>query len=235
VSIYLILLASIQAIMHKNKILLIITLIFIVIAVICIYISSEPSNTPPVSKPVEYKIVLAKKAPTLEGLHKSSEPLIDTRKIDDSKIQVKALLEDEIQLEQEQITTAMELINSADNEERIEGIELLGAYPNPESEAILTQLLTNDEASDIRNVAALSLGAFEVLLDSTINDLISALADESEDVRFSALSTLENYMLGLEEVSVSRKTIHSQLTAKTLSSELPQDTRDALTDILSDE
>ncbi len=234
-SIYLILLASIQAIMHKNKILLIITLIFIVIAVICIYISSEPSNTPPVSKPVEYKIVLAKKAPTLEGLHKSSEPLIDTRKIDDSKIQVKALLEDEIQLEQEQITTAMELINSADNEERIEGIELLGAYPNPESEAILTQLLTNDEASDIRNVAALSLGAFEVLLDSTINDLISALADESEDVRFSALSTLENYMLGLEEVSVSRKTIHSQLTAKTLSSELPQDTRDALTDILSDE
>jgi hypothetical protein len=235
VSIYLILLASIQAIMHKNKILLIITLIFIVIAVICIYISSEPSNTPPVSKPVEYKIVLAKKAPTLESLHKSSEPLIDTRKIDDSKIQVKALLEDEIQLEQEQITTAMELINSADNEERIEGIELLGAYPNPESEAILTQLLTNDEASDIRNVAALSLGAFEVLLDSTINDLISALADESEDVRFSALSTLENYMLGLEEVSVSRKTIHSQLTAKTLSSELPQDTRDALTDILSDE
>lgn len=221
--------------MHKNKILLIITLIFIVIAVICIYISSEPSNTPPVSKPVEYKIVLAKKAPTLESLHKSSEPLIDTRKIDDSKIQVKALLEDEIQLEQEQITTAMELINSADNEERIEGIELLGAYPNPESEAILTQLLTNDEASDIRNVAALSLGAFEVLLDSTINDLISALADESEDVRFSALSTLENYMLGLEEVSVSRKTIHSQLTAKTLSSELPQDTRDALTDILSDE
>jgi HEAT repeat protein len=210
-------------------------LIFIVIAVICIYISSEPSNTPPVSKPVEYKIVLAKKAPTLESLHKSSEPLIDTRKIDDSKIQVKALLEDEIQLEQEQITTAMELINSADNEERIEGIELLGAYPNPESEAILTQLLTNDEASDIRNVAALSLGAFEVLLDSTINDLISALADESEDVRFSALSTLENYMLGLEEVSVSRKTIHSQLTAKTLSSELPQDTRDALTDILSDE
>ena len=234
-SIYLILLASIQAIMHKNKILLIITLIFIVIAVICIYISSEPSNTPPVSKPVEYKIVLAKKAPTLESLHKSSEPLIDTRKIDDSKIQVKALLEDEIQPEQEQITTAMELINSADNEERIEGIELLGAYPNPESEAILTQLLTNDEASDIRNVAALSLGAFEVLLDSTINDLISALADESEDVRFSALSTLENYMLGLEEVSVSRKTIHSQLTAKTLSSELPQDTRDALTDILSDE
>jgi hypothetical protein len=221
--------------MHKNKILLIITLIFIVIAVICIYISSEPSNTPPVSKPVEYKIVLAKKAPTLEGLHKSSEHLIDTRKIDDSKIQVKALLQDEIQLEQEQITTAMELINSADNEERIEGIELLGAYPNPESEAILTQLLTNEEASDIRNVAALSLGAFEVLVDSTINDLISALADESEDVRFSALSTLENYMLGLEEVSNSRKTIHSQLTAKTLSSELPQDTRDALTDILSDE
>jgi hypothetical protein len=152
--------------MHKNKILLIITLIFIVIAVICIYISSEPSNTPPVSKPVEYKIVLAKKAPTLEGLHKSSEHLIDTRKIDDSKIQVKALLQDEIQLE---------------------------------------------------------------------HDLISALADESEDVRFSALSTLENYMLGLEEVSNSRKTIHSQLTAKTLSSELPQDTRDALTDILSDE
>ena len=129
----------------------------------------------------------------------------------------------------------MELINSADNEERIEGIELLGAYPNPESEAILTQLLTNEEASDIRNVAALSLGAFEVLVDSTINDLILALADESEDVRFSALSTLENYMLGLEEVSDSRKTIHSQLRAKTLSSELPQDTRDALTDILSDE
>ena len=221
--------------MHKNKFLLIITLIFIVIAVTCIYISSEPSNTPPISKPIDYKIALAKKAPALEGLHKSSEPLIGTRKIDDSKIQVKALLQDEIQLEQEQITTAMELINSADNEERIEGIELLGAYPNPESEAILTQLLTNDEASDIRNVAALSLGAFEVLVDSTINDLILALADESEDVRFSALSTLENHMLGLEEVSDSRKRIHSQLTAKTLSSELPQDTRDALTDILSDD
>ena len=74
-----------------------------------------------------------------------------------------------------------------------------------------------------------------MLVDSTINDLILALADESEDVRFSALSTLENYMLGLEEISDSRKTINSQLTAKTLSSELPQDMRDALTEILSDD
>ncbi|MEY3788114.1 MAG: hypothetical protein RLZ75_2321 [Pseudomonadota bacterium] len=221
--------------MHRNKILLIITFIFVVIAVVYIFILSEPTSTPSFSNAVENKIALAKKAPALEGLHKSSEPLIDMKKIDSSKIQVKALLQDEIQLEQEQITTAIELINSTDNEERIEGIELLGAYPNPESEAILAQLLTNDEASNIRNVAALSLGAFEVLVDSTINDLISALADESEDVRFSALSTLENYMQGLEEVSDSRKTIHSQLTAKTLTSELPQDTRDALTDILSDE
>jgi len=212
-----------------------ITLIFIVIVVLWIYIPSEPSKVPSISEPVEYKKRLDKKNSESERLHKTPNHLINKRKNDEAEDQVKVLLQDEIKLEEEQITTAMELINSADNEERIEGIELLGAYPNPESEAILTQLLTNDEASDIRNVAALSLGTFEVLVDSTIHDLISALADESEDVRFSALSTLENHMLGLEEVSDSRKRIHSQLTAKTLSSELPQDTRDALTDILSDE
>lgn len=221
--------------MQKNKILVMITLIFFVIVVLWIYIPSEPDKVASVSEPVEYKEGLDKKNSGSGRLHKTFKPLINRKKIDGSKDPVKVLLQDEIKLEQEQITTAMELINSADKEERIEGVELLGAYPNPESEAILTQLLTNDQASDIRNVAALSLGAFEVLVDSTINDLISALVDESEDVRFSALSTLENYMLGLEEVSVSRKTIHSQLTAKTLSSELPQDTRDALTDILSDE
>lgn len=221
--------------MQKNKILVTITLIFFVIVVLWIYKPSDPSEAPSVSEPVEYKKGLDKKDSELERLHKTSKPLINRRKIDGSENQVKVLLQDEIKLEQEQIATAMELINSADNEERIEGVELLGAYPNPETEVILAQLLVNDQAFDIRNVAALSLGAFEVLIDSTINDLMTALTDESEDVRLSSLSTLESYMLGLDEGSDSRKTIHAELTTKLSSNKLPQDTHDALAEILRDE
>ena len=89
--------------MQKNKILVMITLIFFVIVVLWIYIPSEPDKVASVSEPVEYKEGLDKKNSGSGRLHKTFKPLINRKKIDGSKDPVKVLLQDEIKLEQEQI------------------------------------------------------------------------------------------------------------------------------------
>ena len=82
-----------------------------------------------------------------------------------------------------------ELINSQQKEERVAAIQQLGAYPDQASETLLTQLLTTDQEPSVRNAAALSLGIIDTPEDSTLHALIDALEDESEVVRFTALST----------------------------------------------
>jgi HEAT repeat protein len=144
-------------------------------------------------------------------------------------------VEDEAQIEREQIAAAMALLYSTNNEERIEAVEQLGAYPSPETEATLSQLLTTDTNAEVRNAAALSLGSLDTPSDSTINGLVNALADQNEDVRFSALSTLEDFMLGLEEDAPNYKKIREELKAKAAGQGVPKDTREAISEILRDQ
>ena len=64
-------------------------------------------------------------------------------------------------------------------------------------------------------------------------DLILALADPSKEVRFSALSTLENTMTSLDKASTSYQNIYAQLSLKATSTELPQDIREAMSQIVN--
>ena len=146
-------------------------------------------------------------------------------------------LQDKIEQDQEQeyISSALQLINSPQHEQRIEGLEALSTYQKPETEAVLAQLLVNDENAEVRNMAALNLGSFHKLLDSTLYDLMFALADTSKEVRFSALSTLENTLAGLEKASDNYQTIYAQLSLKASSKELPHDIGEAISKIVAQE
>lgn len=141
------------------------------------------------------------------------------------------MAEDE-ELEREQISAAMAQLGSTNDEERIEAVEQLGAYPNPETEATLSQLLISDRNPEVRNAAALGLGSLEEPSEATIAALMSALDDANEDVRFSALSTLEDFMLGQEDDSSQYRRIHDGLVAKAASQGLPQDLRDSINEII---
>ncbi len=144
------------------------------------------------------------------------------------------LLDDD-QIEKEQIAEAMTQLGSTNDEERIEAVEQLGAYPNPETEATLGQLLTTDANAEVRNAAALSLGSLDGPSDATIAALMSALEDQSEDVRFSALSTLEDFMLGQEEDSTNYRRIQDGLRLKAASRSIPEDLKESINEVLKDQ
>lgn len=204
---------------------------------IAIYFSDPPEsvNTILVGEPEKSKVEPEKQTLEIKRAALSAKQVITQQKSQPSKTQVNVLLQEEIELEQEQTTLALELINSTDNEDRTEGIEILSAYPKPEFEIILAQLLANDDEPDIRNVAALGLASFDVLSDASISDLMTALNDKSEDVRLNSWSTLDNYLMGLDEESHSRKMILSQLTAKLTNKEIPEDISETIKESLESE
>lgn len=144
-------------------------------------------------------------------------------------------MENDEQYEKEQISTAMRQLSSTNEEERVEAVEQLGAYPSPETETILVQLLAQDSNAEVRNAAALSLGSMDEPSDGAIMTLMSALEDQSEDVRFSSLSTLEDYMLSQEEDSANYKRIREGLRQKSEAAGLAQDLRDSIKEILKDQ
>jgi HEAT repeat protein len=143
-------------------------------------------------------------------------------------------LEDDAQIEQEQINSALSQLASPDVAQRVEGAEQLGAYPTKEAEAALLQALASDSEPEVRSAAAQSLGYVEKPTEGTIGGLVSALEDSNDDVRLNALSTLEDFLLSSEENSKRYKKILGALKARADSRSVPQDTRDAIRDILQD-
>jgi hypothetical protein len=108
------------------------------------------------------------------------------------------------------------------------------AYPSVESEMKLTQLLLTDSNSEVRNAAALSLVSIKSPSYATIYDLISALEDESKNVRFSALSTLQDYILRQKDNFEYGQKIQSELNYKIKNKNFPNDTRDAINQMLKE-
>ena len=164
-----------------------------------------------------------------------SEADITQPQFDTDAIEFEEEVYDDAQIEKEQIDVAIGLISSSKYEERIEGVEKLGAYPNAEMEMILGQLLTTDTNPDVRNAAALSLGSIDLPSNLTINYLMSVLEDESGDVRFNALSTLEDYLLGMEQGSISHKLIMDELIAKASEQRISLDVRDSINEFLKNQ
>ena len=141
---------------------------------------------------------------------------------------------DDAQIEREQIAEAMAHLASQNQEERVEAVEQLGAYPSPDTEATLGQLLAADSNPEVRNAAALSLGSLDAPTESSLSILLSALDDQSEDVRFSALSTLEDFMLAQDENSPTYDRIRSALQTKVGASGVPDELKDSINEVLRD-
>jgi hypothetical protein len=139
---------------------------------------------------------------------------------------------DDAKLERQQIAEATKKLASGLETDRIEGVEALGAYPNPDTEATLSKVLATDPSADVRNAAALSLGALEAPSAGTLSTLLTAIKDPSDDVRFSALSTLEDLMLGQDEEAPIAKTIRAGLETLIQSPGIPDDLKDSIREVL---
>lgn len=142
--------------------------------------------------------------------------------------------EEEAATEKEQVDAALAQLASPEAEQRIEGAEQLGAYPTKEAEQALTQALSGDTDAEVRNTAAQSLGYVEKPTDATLAALFGALEDQNEDVRGSALSSLEDFLLGSDEGSKRYKKLLAGLQARLDSRSVSEDTRTAIRDILQD-
>ena len=129
---------------------------------------------------------------------------------------------------------AKELLRSTNQSQRIEGLELLGAYPSPTNEAILADYLVSRESPEIRSIAAISLSTLENPTPSTIDTLLNTLDDPSEDMRFSALSTLEDYLTVAESGSAAQRRIQKGLRSKLESKCLQADIQKDIDDIVHD-
>ena len=143
--------------------------------------------------------------------------------------------EDEAQSEKEQVDAALVQLNSSDPAQRVEAAEQLGAYPTKESEAALTQLLSTDSDPEVRSAAAQNLGYVERPSDTTLDVLLKSLEDQNEEVRLSALSTLEDFLLGSDQGSKRYTKIVAELQNRTGSQTIPEDTREAIQDVLKDQ
>ena len=134
--------------------------------------------------------------------------------------------------ESQQLKLAKQLLESKKPSDRIEAAERLSAYPSFEMEATLLKVLTEDANGDVRNAAAVGLGGLENPSEAAIAGLLRAMDDTQESVRFSALSTLEDYLLGLDPQSVGSLAISNGLRSKLENRKLPANLRASIREAL---
>jgi hypothetical protein len=218
------------------KRIIILSLIILSIALAISLVVGVPFTTPPeppaetekpqTAKPAVPPAVKQKPAPTQNTAPTLPSPMPP---LDESGSEY------EEQTEEQQLATAREQLNSANPEQRIEGAEQLAAFPSKETEALLAQVLATDPEAEVRNAAVQSLGYVESPTDSTIDIVMAALEDRNEDVRTSALSTLEDFMVESGEDSKRYGKILAGLKAKAASRATPKDMREAIRDVLEDQ
>jgi HEAT repeat protein len=134
--------------------------------------------------------------------------------------------------ESQQLKLAKQLLESKKPSDRIEAAERLSAYPSLEMESMLLKALREDANSDVRNAAAAALGSLEDPSRASISGLLDAIDDSQENVRFSALSTLEDYLLGLDPQSPGFLAISNGLRSKLENRKLPTNLRASIREAL---
>jgi hypothetical protein len=140
----------------------------------------------------------------------------------------------EVTTEKKEMARAQQLLASTNEKHRIEGLKLLGAFPNPMNEVLLVGYLKDKENPNIRSTAALALSTLGKPSASTIDTLLSTLEDQSEDVRFSALSTLEDYLILVKQDPASQQRIRDGLRVKLQANRLQADIQKDIDDIVHD-
>lgn len=144
-------------------------------------------------------------------------------------------IEEDKRIDNEQVALAGEWLRSINPRQRIDGAEQLSAYPTAEAEKLLVDALVTDIAPEVRSAAAQSLAAFERPTQAAVAALLAAVEDENEDVRLSALNTLENIAAGEETGSPRYKKILAGLKKAAKSGRVPSETREAIRDFLQDQ
>ena len=134
--------------------------------------------------------------------------------------------------ESNQLKFAKPLLESKKPSDRIEAVERLSAYPSLEMESTLLKVLRDDSNNEVRNAAAISLGSLEDPSLTTISGLLNAIEDTKENVRFSALSTLEDYLQGLDPKSPGFLAIENGLRTKLENRRLPPNLKASIREAL---
>lgn len=134
-----------------------------------------------------------------------------------------------------QIADAAESLRSIDSNERIGGAEQLAAYPTREAENLLVEALQTDMEAEVRATAATSLMQVRKPGRKTVSALLSALADENEDVRDAVLETLTFHIQHLEPDSTAYKQLLAELKKVSSSKRVPKSTREEIRDFLADQ
>jgi HEAT repeat protein len=138
-------------------------------------------------------------------------------------------------LDEEQVASAQKWLQSPDPQQRLAGAEQLSAYPNPHAEKLLANALTNDPNPQVRSSAARSLEFFENPKDNTLIALLNRLKDKNEEVRMTALGTLETYIGNEPYGSVRSKQILKKLKKAARFRNISKDTRKSIQDFLTEQ
>lgn len=142
---------------------------------------------------------------------------------------------DEEQTDAEQVLEALESLKSKDPDERVTGVEQLAAFPTAEAEQQLVVTMAGDADADVRSAAAQSLGQFETVSDASLDALLKALEDKSEDVQISALDSIESVASDLESDSLRFKKIVAELKKRKSMKKLKVETRQSIKEFLEDQ
>ena len=137
--------------------------------------------------------------------------------------------------EAEQIELAKQWLLDLNLEKRIAGLEQLTAYPSPQSEGIMLEILNNDMSDEMRASAADYLSYIQEPSLKAQDVLIQALNDTNEEVRNSAFNTVQSYIYSLEEDSASAKRLVNLLKKQAKNKQLPADMRDMIKEYLIDQ
>jgi HEAT repeat protein len=190
------------------------------------FLHDEKARLSAVDKPAEKSVNSSPPPVDLSALaERAGNPLVLTPE----------QIEEDKRMDNEQVALASEWLRSIDPRQRIDGAEQLSAYPTAEAEILLVNALVTDIDPEVRSAAAQSLDAFERPTEKTLTALLIAVEDENEDVRMSALATLENIVAAEENGSARYKRILAGLKKKAASRRIPAETREAIRDFVRDQ
>lgn len=144
-------------------------------------------------------------------------------------------IEEENRIEEEQVVSAIEWLESADPQQRVVGAEQLSAYPTAEAEQRLVEALANDVDPDVRSTAARSLGLFKQLQAKTLDSLLQALETDDEEVRLDVLNTLQAVVEREPYGAKQARRIIKKLIKIAKSGQLQTNSQSVLSDFLTDQ
>ncbi len=142
-------------------------------------------------------------------------------------------IQDQQRIIDHQVKKAQSWLEDDSYQRRLAGARQLSAYPTSEAELALN-LALQDQHSEVRAAAALSLSYFKTLNNVTLNRLIGSLEDSSLTVQQNALHTLSHYLSAHASNQPDLQFILRSLQERSHSTLLKEPTRQALLSLLTD-